>query len=108
MVEQRSASGFHAKSLMNYRVSCENPAGTKNHLHCVLHFPEPNFDLNEIISNAKRFMAYEIVNCLEENNKTSLLQLLTKAVTDRERKKGQLHKVFKSSFEQSQYSLISF
>ena len=33
-----------------------------NHLHCILHFPEPNFDLNKIISNAKRFMAYEIVN----------------------------------------------
>ena len=44
-------------------------------------------------------MAYEIVNRLEENNETALLQLQTKSVTDWERKKGQLNKVFKSSFD---------
>jgi putative transposase len=70
-----------------------------NHLHCILHFPEPNFDLNKIISNAKRFMAYEIVNRLEENKETALLELLAKLVTVREKKKGQLHKVFKQSFD---------
>ena len=70
-----------------------------NHLHCILHFPEPNFDLNKIISNAKRFMAYEIVNRLEENHENALLQLLAASVTEREKKKGQLHKVFKNSFD---------
>ena len=70
-----------------------------NHLHCILHFPEPNFDLNKIIGNAKRFMAYEIVNRLEGNKETALLQLLSASVTEREKKKGQLHKVFKSSFD---------
>jgi putative transposase len=70
-----------------------------NHLHCMLYFPEPDFNLNKIISNAKRFMAYEIVNRLEENKETVLLELLAKSVTLREQKKGQLHKVFKSSFD---------
>jgi len=70
-----------------------------NHLHCMLHFPEPDFNLNKIISNAKRFMAYEIVNRLEKNKETVLLELLAKSVTIREQKKGQLHKVFKSSFD---------
>lgn len=70
-----------------------------NHLHCILHFPEANFDLNKIISNAKRFMAYEIVNRLEENKETSLLQMLASSVTAREKKKRQLHKVFKNSFD---------
>jgi len=57
-----------------------------NHLHCILHFPEPGFDLNKIISNAKRFMAYEIVNRLEENKETALLKLLSESVTEREKK----------------------
>lgn len=70
-----------------------------NQLHCILHFPEPDFELNKIISNAKRFMAYEIVNRLEENKETALLQLLAASVTKREKKKGQLHKVFKNSFD---------
>lgn len=70
-----------------------------NHLHCILHFQGPDFDLNKIISNAKRFMAYEMVNRLEENKETVLLELLAKSVTIREQKKGQLHKVFKSSFD---------
>lgn len=70
-----------------------------NHLHCILHFPEANFDLNKIISNAKRFMAYEIVKRLEENKQSALLELLAKSVNVREKKKGQLHKVFKQSFD---------
>ena len=44
-------------------------------------------------------MAYEMVNRLEENKETVLLELLAKSVTIREQKKGQLHKVFKSSFD---------
>ncbi|MBL7701113.1 MAG: transposase [Ferruginibacter sp.] len=70
-----------------------------NHLHCILYFPEPGFDLNKIISNAKRFMAYEIINRLEENKETVLLELLSASVSEREKKKGQLHKVFKDSFD---------
>jgi REP element-mobilizing transposase RayT len=70
-----------------------------NHLHCILHFPDAGFDLNKIIGNAKRFMAYEIINRLKENKQTALLEVLAAAVTERERKKGQLHKVFKDSFD---------
>ena len=35
-----------------------------NHLHVILHFHSENFDLNKIISNGKRFLAYEIINRL--------------------------------------------
>ena len=70
-----------------------------NHLHNILYFPDENFNLNKIIGNAKRFMAYEIVNRLEQNQDVGILQLLENAVTSRERKKGQLHKVFKDSFD---------
>jgi len=70
-----------------------------NHLHCVPYFKETGFDLNKIISNGKRFMAYEIINRLKEKGANGLLNILSGILTEREKKKGQLHKVFKDSFD---------
>ena len=36
-----------------------------NHVHCILFFPTEKYDLNKIVSNGKRFMAYEIVKRLD-------------------------------------------
>ncbi len=44
-------------------------------------------------------MAYELVNRLEKANDTNTLTILYNALTERERKKKQLHKVFKDSFD---------
>jgi len=44
-------------------------------------------------------MAYEIIKRLERSNNTAILDQLKNACTDRDRSKGQLHKVFKSSFD---------
>jgi hypothetical protein len=70
-----------------------------NRLHVILHFHNAGFSLNAIIANGKRFMAYEIINRLEEKGNRALLHHLESLVTERERKKGQLHKVFKDSFD---------
>ena len=70
-----------------------------NHLHAILHFSEEGFDLNSIISNGKRFMAYEIINRLQKAGNSAMLEKLSNLLTERERKKGQLHKVFKDSFD---------
>ena len=70
-----------------------------NHVHCILYFPEAGFNLNKILSNGKRFMAYEIINRLEYANDSKTLKILQDALTERERKKKQLHKVFKDSFD---------
>ncbi len=70
-----------------------------NHVHCILYFPEAGFNLNKILSNGKRFMAYEIINRLEYANDPQTLKFLQDALTERERKKKQLHKVFKDSFD---------
>jgi len=70
-----------------------------NHLHVILHFHNDDFNLNTIIANGKRFMAYEIINQLEQTGNVELLYRLESLVTERERKKGQLHKVFKDSFD---------
>jgi REP element-mobilizing transposase RayT len=70
-----------------------------NHLHAILHFHNEGFDLNKIIGNGKRFIAYEIVNRLEAAGNKAMLARLQSLVTEREKKKGQLHKIFKESFD---------
>ena len=70
-----------------------------NHVHTIIHFPSPGYNLNKIISNAKRFMAYEIVNRLESSKNYKVLQDLRSNLTQREINKGQKHKVFKDSFD---------
>ena len=70
-----------------------------NHLHCILYFKHAGFDLNKIISNGKRFMAYEIIKRLKEKEKFAVLKMLSESLTAREKKKGQLHKVFTDSFD---------
>ena len=70
-----------------------------NHVHCILYFPESGFSLNKILSNGKRFMAYEIINRLEKANDIHTLNILEKGISERERKKKLLHKVFKDSFD---------
>jgi putative transposase len=57
-----------------------------NHVHCILYFPESGFNLNKILSNGKRFMAYKIVNRLYSANDTDTLNVFTKC-TYRKRKK---------------------
>jgi REP element-mobilizing transposase RayT len=70
-----------------------------NHLHAIVHFQKAGFNLNTIIANAKRFMAYQIIDQLEYSNYTKMLDHLQNLVTEREKKKGQLHKVFTDSFD---------
>jgi putative transposase len=70
-----------------------------NHVHAIIHFPTTGYNLNKIMSNAKRFMAYEIINRLENSNNTEMLDFLSSNLTKRELAKGQKHKVFKDSFD---------
>ena len=70
-----------------------------NHVHTIHYFPKPGFNLNKIIGNAKRFMAYEIIKRLEQVHEQDTLNYLASVVTGREKKKGQLHKVFSDSFD---------
>ena len=73
--------------------------GMPNHLHVIVHFQDESFNINTIVGNGKRFMAYQIINQLEIEKNTELLNHLESLLTARERKKGQVHKVFKDSFD---------
>ena len=51
--------------------------------------------INKIIANGKRFMAYEIIFRLKCQQEFKIIKFLNKSVSKSERKKGQIHKVFK-------------
>ena len=70
-----------------------------NHLHIVVHFHKEGFDLNAIVANGKRFIAYEVIKRLRKAENSEMLNHLKSLVTAREKKKGQVHKVFKDSFD---------
>ncbi|MEM9299447.1 MAG: hypothetical protein AAGA64_13810 [Bacteroidota bacterium] len=68
-----------------------------NHLHVLLY---PTADsLNKLVANGKRFMAYAIVQRLEQDNRHALLKELAEGVQPSEKKKGKKHQVFRLSFD---------
>ncbi len=70
-----------------------------NHVHCVLFFPDEHYNLNKIISNGKRFMAYDIIKKLELKGISKILIRLKEGLTEKDVAKGQKHKVFEDSFD---------
>ncbi len=69
-----------------------------NHVHAILHLNTSN-NLNKVISNGKRFMAYELVKRLELLNQNDMLLKLSEACSADDKKKGRLHRVFEPSFD---------
>jgi putative transposase len=70
-----------------------------NHVHLILYLPDHSMDLNKIIGNGKRFLAYAIIQVLEREGRHDILDLLYHSVTPRERNKGQRYRVFEKSFD---------
>jgi REP element-mobilizing transposase RayT len=79
-----------------------------NHVHLLLHLANDKVNLNTIISNAKRFMAYEIIERLKTSNNQNLLTKLSAACTEKEKTKGQLHKAFEPSFDAKPVYTLDF
>jgi REP element-mobilizing transposase RayT len=79
-----------------------------NHVHLLLYLTNTSVKLNTIISNAKRFMAYAIIEHLKEGNQHQLLSTLADACTEKEKAKGQLHKAFEPSFDAKAVYTLDF
>jgi hypothetical protein len=75
------------------------PVGRPNHIHVLIVFSNSKTSINNIIGNGKRFMAYEIIKRLTEQNENDLLQKLSLGVSKRDEKRGKLHEVFEESFD---------
>jgi len=70
-----------------------------NHVHFITATPAREVSLNKLVSNGKRFMAYEIVDRLHKAGRADILKKLSDAVTASDRRKGKLHQVFEPSFD---------
>jgi hypothetical protein len=79
-----------------------------NHVHATIAFKECGKDINKIIGDGKRFIAYEIINRLQNKNEKALLQQLTQAVNNSDRKRGKQHEVWEDSFDWKECNSIHF
>ena len=71
-----------------------------NHVHLLIYQDEKSPKvLNTLVSNGKRFLAYEIIKRLSENNRNNILYFLRKDVALNDKKKGKKHQVFRPSFD---------
>lgn len=70
-----------------------------HHLHAVIAFSNSGKPVNSIIGNGKRFLAYDLIKALEENEKITLFQELASRVNDTDKSRNKLHEVFEPSFD---------
>jgi REP element-mobilizing transposase RayT len=70
-----------------------------NHLHALIAFSNSGKNINRIICNGKRFMAYDIIAKLKEKGNENILNQLAVGVNPSDKKRGKLHEVFEASFD---------
>jgi REP element-mobilizing transposase RayT len=70
-----------------------------SHVHTIIAFSNTGKTINSIVSNGKRFIAYDLIKKLTEQNQHLILQELNSSLNDTERKEGKLHNVFETSFD---------
>ncbi len=70
-----------------------------NHVHLLSHYAGGSQSLNLLVGNGKRFMAYELVNRLEELKERELLLKLQLAIQPVDKKRGKKHEVWRDSFD---------
>ncbi len=70
-----------------------------NHVHALITFSETEQDINTIVGNGKRFMAYDFIKRLAKNNETTLLAQLQQSVNAEKKNKNKLHNVWEISFD---------
>ena len=86
--------------LKNNHVSILGYVKMPNHFHGILYIDEKcSKTLNQLVSNGKRFLAYEIVKKLQCQGQVRILEQLQNSVSDRERAKQKKHQVFRPSFD---------
>ena len=70
-----------------------------SHVHAIIAFSNTGNSINTVVSNGKRFIAYDLVNRLQKRNSHLILTELTTGLNNTERKEGKLHAVFETSFD---------
>ncbi|MFH0856357.1 MAG: transposase [bacterium] len=67
-----------------------------NHIHLLVHITDKSPKISVLIQNAKRFLAYQIINFLEEEENLELLNYFKKYARVKD---GAKHKVFEDKYD---------
>jgi len=70
-----------------------------NHVHATIAFRKTTKNINKIIGDGKRFIGYEIINRLQQQDQNDILLQLQNAVNSSDKKKGKQHEVWEDSFD---------
>ncbi|MGD1961539.1 MAG: transposase [Fulvivirga sp.] len=70
-----------------------------NHMHLTIYVKNEVKDLNQVMAESKRFLAYEVVKRLKHRNAEGTLAVLRTGVQNNEKAKGKKHQVFRLSFD---------
>ncbi|MBK5270028.1 MAG: transposase [Bacteroidia bacterium] len=70
-----------------------------DHVHALISFVETGQSINTVIGNGKRFMAYEIIKRLKQNDEKELLKKLADEVEETRKQNNKLHQVWELSFD---------
>jgi len=70
-----------------------------SHVHAIIAFTNTGKSINTIVSNGKRFIAYDLVKRLKEMNSNLILNELNNDLNNTEKKEGKIHGVFETSFD---------
>ncbi len=70
-----------------------------NHVHAIVAFTSNGQSINTRVGNGKRFIAYQLVARLKDQQQSNTLQILANGVNATDKKRGKLHEVFEPSFD---------
>ncbi len=79
-----------------------------NHVHTIIGFKNTGKSINTIVGNGKRFMAYELVSQLEQQNHHSILMQLEQWVNNTDKARNKNHEVFEPSFDHKECISVEF
>ena len=80
----------------HYEIKIHGYVIMPHHLHLLLYFPENSPIISKVIQNGKRFLAYQIIKLLKEDQRVDILNIFSSGA---EVKKGAKHKVFQDRYD---------
>jgi REP element-mobilizing transposase RayT len=79
-----------------------------DHVHAIIAFGNTDKSINSIVGNGKRFIAYYLVDLLEKQSNTEILNQLSILVNNTDRQNNKKHEVFEPSFDRKECRTIKF
>lgn len=70
-----------------------------NHIHVLIGFKKTGKNINRTVGDGKRFIAYQLVKRLKEQNDVPVLEQLKNTVEGKDRERNKLHEVWSHSFD---------